>query len=88
MNKLAQIGIFFGLMLFIAGMWILAITVRPVKEIIDTTRGADSLNCTSTDLSTGGVLACLSTDIMLPLYVLSFLGAAGGAIFAATKLGT
>ena len=88
MNKTAQIGIFFGLMLFIAGMWVMAITVRPVKQIIDTQRGAEYLNCTSTDLSTGGVLACLGTDIILPIYVLAFIGAAGGAIFSATKIGT
>jgi hypothetical protein len=87
MNKLGQVGIFLGIMLAIVGLWIAAITSRPVKDIVDTQRDADHLNCTSSTLTTGGTLACLGTDLILPIYILTIIAASIGALFWATRGG-
>ena len=76
MNKLGQVsllslamGVFF---------FFLALTfANPLKEVINSTRGASQLDCTNSSISDGTKMTCLFTDIVLPYFIATILGFAG-----------
>ncbi len=77
MNKKGQ-ALIFGIMLMILALVVVSIVIHPLVEVIDLTRSADSLNCTSTTISTGRRATCLVVDIYLPYFVITALFLGGG----------
>jgi len=77
--KKGQVMIY-GIMLFVMVFIVMVIFTKPMKDMSDTARDVDHLNCSSSVISTGTKLTCLVVDLQLFFFVATVLGAAYGYI--------
>ena len=78
MNKKGQnliFAIITGVMIFIAGMLFL----NHIMDDVTLTR-AVGLDCTNTTISDGNKVTCLGVDLVVPIFILTVVSVAGGAI--------
>lgn len=80
MNKSGQV-IILGIMMMIIGLILAVILSQPIRELIDISRGADSMDCDNTSISTGTRMTCIVFDIFLPYFVATIIFLSGSYLF-------
>lgn len=76
MNKRGQVallGLAIGMIIFFLGMGL----INPIKDVIDTVRDTDQLDCGNSSITDGQKLTCLVVDVTLPYFILAIFALAG-----------
>lgn len=79
MNKKGQM-IIYGVMLFAMAFIAATLMLKPLMNIADDARDADSLGCDLDNKTQGTYLACIGVDLFVAFFYLSIIAGAAGLI--------
>lgn len=82
MNKKAQMGLGFAIVVAIVIFMIGMINVNFIKDEVTRARGSTQMNCSDSTISDGSKLTCLLIDLVVPYFIIIIVATAGGLITA------
>lgn len=85
--KNAQLGLPFGIMMFLFVFVLAVVLTQPLKQFIDIQRDSDHLDCNNSSITLGQISTCLIVDLTLPMFIGTVIFSGIGVIFAFAKLG-
>lgn len=83
MNNKGQV-LLFKFMLGFTIIMLALILITPLKEVLSETQDEDHLNCTSANLTFGQESTCITTDALLPYFIV-FIIAVGFFVILSRK---
>ena len=72
MKKKGQ-AMIFGIMLFMLAFIVAVVITAPLRELVDTARDTDHLNCTSENLTMGTASSCVIMDLSIPALLVTII---------------
>ena len=81
MNNKGQISFVLGAMFFVIAISFAVIVMPALKDLIDESRSADSMNCDNTSISSSQYMTCLEMDLVIPMFIGALIFAGLSAIF-------
>lgn len=81
-NKKAQMGLGFAIIVAIVLFMIGMINVNFIKDEVTRARGSSQMNCSDSTISDGSKLTCLLIDIVVPYFIIIVISTTGGLITA------
>lgn len=77
-GQILGIAIVAGIVFFIVGMMLINI----IKPEVTTARGNTGLDCSNTSITSANKASCLAVDLVVPIFIVSIISAAGGLVVA------